>query len=172
MKKIILLLSFICTSTYSMDLVDPVENLHINSQENLNTGLVECIKSGDEHRAIDLLDRGANPNAMVSASSGMPPFSVLLLAMHWQRWQTSNVLIGKGADVNFTWCQDTTPILLATMHGQANTVKMLLDHGAQLKGESRIPELGGMRVHTLFDIAQKTSPEIFQLLQEAQAHPK
>jgi FOG: Ankyrin repeat len=72
-----------------------------------------------------LLDHGADGNRP-------DPFgeAPLLRACSDWKWQTANLLIDRGMNVNVRGYLDLTPLLLAVMHGNGALVKKLLKKGA------------------------------------------
>lgn len=89
-----------------------------------NTTLKDAILDKDYEKVKELLQQGADPNAIVE--DGAP---VLLVAINNNRTDIVELLLQKGANVNFVY-ENASIIELAVVKGNKNIVKLLLQKGA------------------------------------------
>ena len=82
-----------------------------------------------------LLDRGAE----VDKRWNNLDMTALYVACRGNRFQTAEVLIAHGANVNFTKYEFNmcTPLHISAFYGYVDVVRLLLDHGADIKRVSR-----------------------------------
>jgi ankyrin repeat protein len=111
-----------------------------------------------------LLDRGADPNAR-NKSEATP------LIYGAYNFDKTRLLIEKGGDVNAQSSIGSTPLSVAAfVHGNAATVRLLLEKGAAASGARRSPLLTAYG--PLLRAAYGGDPETVQLLLEKGADPK
>lgn len=102
-------------------------NAAAEDQIDLDKLLIEAIREDDEiEEVIDLLNRGANPNALNTDFYAIPLHAAILE----NRIDVAEELLKKGADVNgadrFGW----TPLMSAAWKNNPDMTKLLLDRGA------------------------------------------
>jgi ankyrin repeat protein len=94
-----------------------------------STPLMYAALYGNAHAAGLLLNKGANTNTKNDAGA-----TALLWAVDDP--QITRLLLEHGADPNVRSADGVSPLLLAASHlGSSGVLKLLLDHGAKLKGE-------------------------------------
>ncbi|MCA1630017.1 MAG: ankyrin repeat domain-containing protein, partial [Acidobacteria bacterium] len=100
--------------------------------------LVYAARAGDPRVVGALLDAGADPNLRGCASWGWTP---LIHAIHKYQNAAARALVERGADVNGRAgdCADRlvedglTPLMMAAKYDDAEMVKFLLEHGADVR---------------------------------------
>ena len=101
-----------------------------------------------------LLSKGADVN-FAAPSTG---FTALTGAVSQRHPEVAEVLLNHGADPNHVYEGTLTPLVVATMHGDATLVRVLIDHGAD-------PNLGAAEGKAALDLAiEKDLKEIVDLL--------
>lgn len=73
-------------------------------------------------------------NPDVTSKSGFTP---LHIASHYGNESIANLLIQKGADVNYVAKHNISPLHVAAKWGKANMVAVLLDKGANIEAKTR-----------------------------------
>lgn len=110
----------------------------VNARDGGSTPLAFAARSGDVESVNALLDAGADANARDCASWGQTP---LIHALHKYRDDAARTLVERGADVNGRagGCAErkiengVTPLMLAAKYDEAEMVKFLLEHGADVR---------------------------------------
>jgi len=101
-----------------------------------------------------LLSKGADVN-FAAPSTG---FTALTGAVSQRQHGIVEILLKRGAEPNHLYEGGLTPIVVATMHGDADLVRLLIDHGAD-------PNLGSAEGKTTVEIAmEKGHTEIADIL--------
>jgi beta-lactamase regulating signal transducer with metallopeptidase domain len=95
--------------------------------------LLEAIDDGNIQDVRELLDEGANVNAVIN-DDGTP----LIVAAREGQLQIVQLLLDRGADPNLAVAGDGAPIIMAAREGHARIVEVLLDRGADV--ELVVPE--------------------------------
>jgi uncharacterized protein len=124
---------------------------------NLNYALTTACASGDSLFVSALLKAGANPN---SGTAESPLFN----AINSGREQILEQLLQAGADPN-RFTGPYPPILLAAFAGNANIIRLLAHHGADLNAKSRV---GTAALH---HCVKENKPALVELLLELGADP-
>lgn len=86
----------------------------------------------EKHKIIVFLQNEHNPD--VTSKSGFTP---LHIASHYGNQQIANLLIQKGADVNYAAKHNITPLHVAAKWGKTNMVAVLLENGAAIDSKTR-----------------------------------
>ena len=121
-----------------------------------NTPLMAAVLSGNRETVELALDAGADPNGR-----GMMGRT----CMHWaallqdDKLDLLDLLAARGADVNATSWDGSTPLMTAAMMGKASAVKKLLDLGADPAIEKGYGETALTEAR-----AGKADPEVIKLL--------
>lgn len=130
----------------------------------LNQSLLDAAREGHVERALELLQAGADPDAL-PASGARDQRCALLLAALLPDTRLLRALISRGAQVNRAHC-DVTALLAATRdsyHGRSEAVMTLLANGAD-------PRLADRDGNTpLHYAALAAEPSIAAILIDAQA---
>lgn len=95
----------------------------------LGARLVEVMMEGDMVAARDLIERGADVNALVRGD-GTP----LVVAARFGDTAITEYLIARGADVNQAAPGDGNPLILAAAYGHLELTRLLVRHGADVNG--------------------------------------
>lgn len=88
------------------------------------SALMTATQAGDLKIVIRLLDQGVNPNAVVHTNTA------LIFAARDGQLEIAQVLIERGADVNWIDGEGVTPLILAALKGHVEIAKLLLAQGA------------------------------------------
>ncbi|TKB58366.1 ankyrin repeat domain-containing protein [Ferrimonas aestuarii] len=91
------------------------------------TPLQLCIELGYIELAIELLNKGANPNIATRTSS-----SALLTALDNEYFELAEKMVAAGAEVNIRNAKGWTPLIWAAISGRRAIVEFLLNHGADI----------------------------------------
>ncbi|MGH8211698.1 MAG: ankyrin repeat domain-containing protein, partial [Rhodanobacteraceae bacterium] len=130
----------------------------------LNHSLLDAAREGNVEHALELLQAGADPDAL-PASGARDQRSALLLAALLPDTRLLRALISRGAQVNRAHC-DVTALLAATRdsyHGRSEAVMTLLANGA----DPRLVDRDGNT--PLHYAALAAEPSIAAILIDAQA---
>jgi len=90
--------------------------------------LVSAVRSGDVKAAKALLASGEDPNRPFGVNDWPP----LMHAVHKNQIKTATVLLTYGADVDCGGPDGMTPLMMAAAYGNADMVRLLLKHHADL----------------------------------------
>jgi ankyrin repeat protein len=93
----------------------------------IDRALVEAADNGDHQDVVDLLNAGADVNAVVSGDG-----SPLIAAARAGSLTTVGYLLDRGADPNLGVGGDGNPLIMAAAEGHNDVVALLLDRGAQI----------------------------------------
>jgi len=93
----------------------------------LNIDLIKAVNDGNIDKVKELLSKNADPNAIDRNWINMP---VLVSASFLDNPKISQLLIAKGANVNYKDNIGTSPLMIASQAGQIETVKLLLGKNA------------------------------------------
>jgi len=159
-------------------------NLHVFSQT-IDAQLVQAAYDGNEASVIDLLNQGANPNAL--DNNGYPALIYacaygyegivealldktaaintkynevypIFAAVRNDNKTTIQMLLDKGAYINVKDSEGYTPLMFAAQEGYAQTVQFLLNKGASIDTETN-------NGHTALSIAiQNDHKEVVEVL--------
>jgi ankyrin repeat protein len=96
----------------------------MKGQEDLNRMLHHAALNGKTDEAIRLLDRGADPDAMINGTT----------PLHWAAYSghtdLASVLLDRGANVNSESYDDKTALQWAAEMGRTEACRLLIQRGA------------------------------------------
>ena len=92
-----------------------------------NNQLIGAVKSRDEGKIRDLLEKGADINA-----TDEDGWTVLIYASNNGHLEIVRLLLEKGANINVTNQYGYTSLMRASKNGYLETVKLLLKNGAYI----------------------------------------
>lgn len=99
----------------------------------MSDALFDAVVRGDVARILRALNDGADIDAMQAEIPGWRPLHVAIEAIDEENapLDVLRVLLEHGANVN-DWdrCKDSTPVLMAVLRSQPESVRLLLAHGA------------------------------------------
>ena len=95
--------------------------------QRVDRALVEAADEGDVDGVKELLDGGANINAMVDGDG-----SPLIVAARGGYLELVTMLLDRGADPNLAVSGDGNPLIMAARDGHTKIVELLLDRGARV----------------------------------------
>lgn len=158
---------------------------NINTQANNGSSpLIFAIATGEKKPDIQLVEfllkSGANPNLTLKQSGELKGATALSLAIWYEpRYSTDKyqyasdeilkLLIAYKADVNLTVQYKDSPLVSAVKGGRVEAVKILIEAGADVKGEEGHKALAIAQVNMKFDKDKNTPEQIIKLLTEAGA---
>uniref|UniRef100_A0AAR2J5E8 Ankyrin 1, erythrocytic b n=1 Tax=Pygocentrus nattereri TaxID=42514 RepID=A0AAR2J5E8_PYGNA len=92
-------------------------------------------RNDDTRTAAVLLQNDPNPDVL----SKVPPtgFTPLHIAAHYENLSVAQLLLNRGANVNFTPKNGITPLHIAARRGNVIMVRLLLDRGAQIDARTK-----------------------------------
>jgi bla regulator protein BlaR1 len=93
----------------------------------LSRAIVEAADEGDIAAVRQLLDSGANVNAVVSGDG-----SPLIAAARGGYLELVQLLLDRGADINLVVEGDGSPLIMAAREGHLQIASLLLDRGAEI----------------------------------------
>lgn len=91
-------------------------------------------KSNSNNLVTFFLDPQNDHNPDVTSKSAFTP---LHIASHYGNDAVGNLLIQKGADVNYSAKHNITPLHVAAKWGKVNMVQLLLEKGANIESKTR-----------------------------------
>lgn len=100
--------------------------------------LIVAARSGD----VTEIGRLAGVGADVNAPGGVNNWTPLMHAIHKNQAQAVVALLEAGADANAVSGR-TTALIMAAGYGQADVVRILLDHGAKASADALAAAVGG-----------------------------
>jgi hypothetical protein len=100
--------------------------------------LIEAARSGDTSQIKQLAAAGADLNA----GGGVNDWTPLMHAIHKNQGGAVEALLAAGADPNATHGR-TTALVMAAGYGQADIVRILLNHGAKSSPTALAAAVGG-----------------------------
>ena len=123
-----------------------------------------CVK-GSVSTAMLLLDRGANANAQ--SKNGFTPLhnACFEIEMANDRNKIVEELLAHGADPNIENEYRETPLMAACIEERVSTVKLLLDHGADIESLDNIQDVDGKTELDL--VKEKASKMVVQISMES-----
>lgn len=130
------------------------------------TALVIAIQSKASNEVLKLLIKaGANPNGEMS------PYCVVPLLYSTSNPNAIRLLIAHKADVNIKCGGYDTPIVLAARNGEAESVKILLEAGADIKGEQgqRALKYAKENLKSEYPLARSRAEAVIKILEAAGA---
>ncbi|KAJ3044589.1 hypothetical protein HDV00_001515 [Rhizophlyctis rosea] len=100
--------------------------------------LTATVQSGDIGLVTQILDRGADVNAVVVSTFSLWRTTALHEAVSWGFTDVVKLLVERGADPNIgNFREEKTPLYWAVLKGDAIMVQCLLDAGADILQKSR-----------------------------------
>jgi ankyrin repeat protein len=102
-------------------------------KKQLNTQLMDAVRSGRIRDVRRLLDAGANANVRDNYSAGQENKTALMFAAEKGYTAICRVLINHGAYVNATDIERMTALMEAALGGHTGTCALLLKKGAKPK---------------------------------------
>uniref|UniRef100_A0A8C2Q4S0 Ankyrin 1, erythrocytic b n=1 Tax=Cyprinus carpio TaxID=7962 RepID=A0A8C2Q4S0_CYPCA len=93
-------------------------------------------RNDDTRTAAVLLQNDPNPDVLskVCVCTGFTP---LHIAAHYENLSVAQLLLNRGANVNFTPKNGITPLHIASRRGNVIMVRLLLDRGAQIDAKTK-----------------------------------
>uniref|UniRef100_A0A673JGN6 Ankyrin-1-like n=1 Tax=Sinocyclocheilus rhinocerous TaxID=307959 RepID=A0A673JGN6_9TELE len=91
-------------------------------------------RNDDTRTAAVLLQNDPNPDVLSKVCTGFTP---LHIAAHYENLNVSQLLLNRGADVNFTPKNGITPLHIASRRGNVIMVRLLLDRGAKIDAKTK-----------------------------------
>ncbi|WYD81907.1 MAG: ankyrin repeat domain-containing protein [Candidatus Electrothrix gigas] len=99
---------------------------------NINSELLEMVKSGNIEAVKSLLEKGADVNAIDKAG-----WTALMFAARYGQGDIAEELIRKNARINVKDKDGWTPLMLAAMYGHRNVIHVLLTKGADIHARNK-----------------------------------
>lgn len=93
--------------------------------------LLRAIYEGDKNKVLLFIEKGADVNAVLSTGEWFT-LSPLIVSITLSRFEISELLIEKGADVNHRDAFNTPAIIYAASMSNKRLVEILLKHGADI----------------------------------------
>uniref|UniRef100_A0A8C2I296 Ankyrin 1, erythrocytic a n=1 Tax=Cyprinus carpio TaxID=7962 RepID=A0A8C2I296_CYPCA len=91
-------------------------------------------RNDDTRTAAVLLQNDPNPDVLSKVCTGFTP---LHIAAHYENLNVAQLLLNRGADVNFTPKNGITPLHIASRRGNVIMVRLLLDRGAKIDAKTK-----------------------------------
>uniref|UniRef100_A0A3B3XLE8 Ankyrin 1, erythrocytic b n=1 Tax=Poecilia mexicana TaxID=48701 RepID=A0A3B3XLE8_9TELE len=91
-------------------------------------------RNDDTRTAAVLLQNDPNPDVLSKLQTGFTP---LHIAAHYENMSVAQLLLNRGANVNFTPKNGITPLHIASRRGNMMMVRLLLDRGAQIDAKTK-----------------------------------
>ncbi len=105
------------------------QGMDVNKADNDgNAPLMLAARWGNATRVGVLLRHGAKPDLVRSARGRT---ALMIACAYWAGLDVCKMLVEKGADVNVTSVDGTTPLMLAAQNGKVEVVGYLLSRGAK-----------------------------------------
>ncbi|MGQ7946483.1 ankyrin repeat domain-containing protein [Flavobacterium sp. WC2509] len=113
-------------------LIDAVPKESINYQEGKSGMTIGMFALWTDNPTVilKLLDRGLNPNLRGTDGDNLIVESIQFIQNPTKREMILKYIIKKGGDVNFYSKRFQTPLMIASMHGDLESVKILVKAGA------------------------------------------
>src|SRR5262245_18992681 len=128
--KAALQVSLICFDVIANIAADAEKKVAVQKfRPELSGELVEAARSGLTDRVLQLLHKGADPNA-ADPTEGSKETTALMSAVLSGNQQIVAARIKAGADVNGTDYVKATPLMMAAMKGNDDLASALIDAGA------------------------------------------
>uniref|UniRef100_A0A7N6F6N4 Ankyrin 1, erythrocytic b n=1 Tax=Anabas testudineus TaxID=64144 RepID=A0A7N6F6N4_ANATE len=93
-------------------------------------------RNDDTRTAAVLLQNDPNPDVL-SKKTQETGFTPLHIAAHYENMSVAQLLLNRGANVNFTPKNGITPLHIASRRGNVMMVRLLLDRGAQIDAKTK-----------------------------------
>ena len=126
--------------------------------QDLAEGLCFAAAEGNVAQVLDLLDRGADPNAQDRLRT-----SALHHAADFGHAEVIRILVLRGGDPNGKGLLGVTPLMLAAGKGHAEVVKALIEAGADVHAKAETGSTALMRAE------QREHAEVVEMLKQAGA---
>uniref|UniRef100_A0A673BRE6 Ankyrin 1, erythrocytic a n=1 Tax=Sphaeramia orbicularis TaxID=375764 RepID=A0A673BRE6_9TELE len=94
-------------------------------------------RNDDTRTAAVLLQNDPNPDVLSKVHSPCTGFTPLHIAAHYENLNVAQLLLNRGANVNFTPKNGITPLHIASRRGNVIMVRLLLDRGAQIDAKTK-----------------------------------
>uniref|UniRef100_A0AAR2KW93 Ankyrin 1, erythrocytic a n=1 Tax=Pygocentrus nattereri TaxID=42514 RepID=A0AAR2KW93_PYGNA len=91
-------------------------------------------RNDDTRTAAVLLQNDPNPDVLSKVCTGFTP---LHIAAHYENLNVAQLLLNRGANVNFTPKNGITPLHIASRRGNVIMVRLLLDRGATIDAKTK-----------------------------------
>uniref|UniRef100_A0A672PPK8 Ankyrin-1-like n=1 Tax=Sinocyclocheilus grahami TaxID=75366 RepID=A0A672PPK8_SINGR len=91
-------------------------------------------RNDDTRTAAVLLQNDPNPDVLSKVCTGFTP---LHIAAHYENLNVAQLLLNRGADVNFMPKNGITPLHIASRRGNVIMVRLLLDRGAKIDAKTK-----------------------------------
>uniref|UniRef100_A0A8C4LWW1 Ankyrin 1 n=1 Tax=Equus asinus asinus TaxID=83772 RepID=A0A8C4LWW1_EQUAS len=93
-------------------------------------------RNDDTRTAAVLLQNDPNPDVLSKVRA--TGFTPLHIAAHYENLNVAQLLLNRGASVNFTPQNGITPLHIASRRGNVIMVRLLLDRGAQIETRTKV----------------------------------
>uniref|UniRef100_A0A3B4E380 Ankyrin 1, erythrocytic b n=1 Tax=Pygocentrus nattereri TaxID=42514 RepID=A0A3B4E380_PYGNA len=94
-------------------------------------------RNDDTRTAAVLLQNDPNPDVLSKVPPACTGFTPLHIAAHYENLSVAQLLLNRGANVNFTPKNGITPLHIAARRGNVIMVRLLLDRGAQIDARTK-----------------------------------
>uniref|UniRef100_A0A4W6C3C4 Ankyrin-1 n=1 Tax=Lates calcarifer TaxID=8187 RepID=A0A4W6C3C4_LATCA len=94
-------------------------------------------RNDDTRTAAVLLQNDPNPDVLSKKNRLTTGFTPLHIAAHYENMSVAQLLLNRGANVNFTPKNGITPLHIASRRGNVMMVRLLLDRGAQIDAKTK-----------------------------------
>ncbi|NVO11955.1 MAG: ankyrin repeat domain-containing protein [Bacteroidales bacterium] len=138
-------------------------SLNLASSQNLNEVFLSSIDSGNYQLVSYLLLKGADPNSFNKKDSIRFEYSALMLATFHGDFNIANLLIKKGANVNYKTSDGTNALIVAAKRGCYNIAKLLIKNGSNVNDRTTY------KSSALFEAVKQLNDSITSLLIENKA---
>uniref|UniRef100_A0A4W5RID7 Ankyrin-1 n=1 Tax=Hucho hucho TaxID=62062 RepID=A0A4W5RID7_9TELE len=94
-------------------------------------------RNDDTRTAAVLLQNDPNADVLSKVGTHRTGFTPLHIAAHYENLSVAQLLLNRGANVNFTPKNGITPLHIASRRGNVIMVRLLLDRGAQIDAKTK-----------------------------------
>uniref|UniRef100_A0A671R2S8 Ankyrin-1-like n=1 Tax=Sinocyclocheilus anshuiensis TaxID=1608454 RepID=A0A671R2S8_9TELE len=94
-------------------------------------------RNDDTRTAAVLLQNDPNPDVLSKVFKTFTGFTPLHIAAHYENLNVAQLLLNRGADVNFMPKNGITPLHIASRRGNVIMVRLLLDRGAKIDAKTK-----------------------------------
>uniref|UniRef100_A0A3B4VG47 Ankyrin 1 n=1 Tax=Seriola dumerili TaxID=41447 RepID=A0A3B4VG47_SERDU len=94
-------------------------------------------RNDDTRTAAVLLQNDPNPDVLSKVLELSTGFTPLHIAAHYENMSVAQLLLNRGANVNFTPKDELTPLHCAARNGHVRIIEILLEHGAPIQAKTK-----------------------------------